>query len=100
VRPVSNLVEKKMEVENLEIVLIGICAVCCLVFLMFGLVMLEGLVDKKLNSTSAVLRASVYGGYAVVFGSLLVCCVFGTASCYVRKTTSRATQPAPPEDSA
>ena len=36
--------------ENLEfltVVLIGLCAVFWLVFLMFGVVLLEGIVDKK-----------------------------------------------------
>ena len=75
--------------ENLElasIALIGLCAVFWLVFLMFGLVLLEGIVDKKLTWVTAMLRASIYGGYTVIFGSLMVSCVIGSAVCYVRKT--------------
>ncbi len=79
---------KKMH-ENLElltILLVGLCALFTLVFLIFGLVVLEGLLDKKLSAITAVLRASVYGGYTVIFGTLMVGCVLGSAMCYVRKT--------------
>ena len=79
--------------ENLElltIALIGLCAVSCLVVMMFGVVLLEGLVDKKLAVAHAVLRASVYGGYTVVFGALMVSCVIATAMCYVRLTPDRS----------
>jgi TRAP-type C4-dicarboxylate transport system permease small subunit len=79
---------KKMH-ENLEllnILLVGLCAVFTLVFLIFGLVVLEGLLDKKLSALTAVLRASVYGGYTVIFATLMVCCVLGSAMCYVKKT--------------
>ena len=80
-----------MRHENLEsatIVLIGLCAVFWLVFLMFGLVLLEGIIDKKLSWMTAILRASIYGGYTVFFASFMVSCVIGTAACYVRKTKS------------
>lgn len=79
-----------MGFENLEvlkILLVGLCAVFWLVFLIFGLVLLEGVLDKKLSGITAVLRASIYGGYAVIFGSLMVSCIIGTAFCYVRIIT-------------
>lgn len=75
--------------ENLEfltVVLIGLCAVFWLVLLMFGIVLLEGIVDKELSFINAILRASIYGGYTVFFASFMVSCVIGSAACYVRKS--------------
>lgn len=77
--------EKKWDVEFVESILVGLCAVLWLVLLIFGLVLLEGLLDKKLGAVTAVLRASVFGGYAVILGTLMVSCVLGTASCFVRR---------------
>lgn len=79
-----------MTLEVLTIALIGLCAVSCLVVMMFGVVLLEGLVDKKIAVAHAVLRASVYGGYTVVFGALMVSCVIATAMCYVRVRPHRS----------